>query len=181
MTNLNLIVLLYNGNMVFPARIARFSSFLTAFNLKYAKYYQPIIMINNNVRPTINDAWILGIVDSEGCFSCSFLNNSNAFRIRFQVAQTGLDNKIILDHLIQVFGIGVVYPHSYIDTYEYVVIGWKNCLKVFDYFDKFILKTKKRQSYLLWREIHRDIGLKLHLNPIQRARLKLLAAKVNKK
>ena len=54
--NLFLICLLFNGNMVFPSRNARFLTFLSSFNEKLLKRNLPIIIPKiNTILPTLND------------------------------------------------------------------------------------------------------------------------------
>jgi hypothetical protein len=56
-TNLLLICLLFNGNMVFPTRKARFHTFLSYFNEKLIKANKnPISISYHRVLPSLNDA-----------------------------------------------------------------------------------------------------------------------------
>jgi hypothetical protein len=55
--NLYLICLLFNGNMVFPTRNARFLIFLASFNERSIKNKREIILpLNTTVLPSLNDA-----------------------------------------------------------------------------------------------------------------------------
>ena len=46
---------------------------------------------------TLNDSWLTGFVDAEGCFHASLIKNKkNSFRIIFDIRQKGLDNKQIV-------------------------------------------------------------------------------------
>ena len=127
--NLYLLLMLLNGNLVIPARIAKFTLFVNCFNIKHVSYYKPITVMNNVVRPTLNDLWVVGFTDAEGCFSCWLSNSSNATSLSYSVAQKGLEkvctdrfllsknlsvqtNKVILDYLISFFGAGNVSRHS---------------------------------------------------------------------
>ena len=68
--NLYLICLIFNGNMVFPTRKARFLTFLSAFNEKLLR--RNIVTISPFdicVSPSLNDSWISGITDGEGSFT----------------------------------------------------------------------------------------------------------------
>jgi hypothetical protein len=67
------------------------SSSLTA-----AEAIQAIELIPSLVTPTIHDFWLAGITDAEGCFNCSLLGNSNAYRFRFLLAQKGEVNLTVL-------------------------------------------------------------------------------------
>lgn len=63
-TNIYLICLLFNGNMVFPSRKARFLTFLSSFNEKLLKKnLVTITPLDVCVYPSLKDAWISGITD----------------------------------------------------------------------------------------------------------------------
>ena len=86
--NLFLICWLFNGNMVFPSRKARFLTFLSFFNEKLLKKNLTLIPpLDTCVIPSLKDGWISGITDSEGSFTCSLLSNSSAFRFRYILTQ----------------------------------------------------------------------------------------------
>jgi hypothetical protein len=174
--NLALLVALFNGNLVFPLKQISFARFLKAFN---SRSNDQVVEFNSSlVTPTLNDHWLCGITDAEGCFSCSLLGNSNAYRFRFLLAQLGDVNLPILTYLTTLIG-GVVRNHSTRGVNELTVNGVRNMTRVFDYFDTHQLMTKKTKSYQLWREVHTSIVNKEHLSPESRAVLKTKAALIN--
>jgi hypothetical protein len=184
-TNLYLICELFNGNMVFPTRKARFLTFLSAFNEKLLKKnLNTISPLDTYVIPSLKDAWISGITDGEGCFSCSILKNSSGYRIRYILTQKWDANKIILDHILNIFSLylvkGSVDPHSINNVWELKVNGVKNCKGLFSYFDEFSLITKKKNSYLKWKLIHSRLVIKDHLKESTRLELIELAKQINK-
>lgn len=147
--NLYLICLLFNGNMVFPTRKARFLTFLSFFNEKLLKKNLVVITpLHHFVKPSLKDAWISGITDGEGCFTCSILSNSFAFRLRYILTQKWEANKPILEYILNLFNVylveGSVVPHSVNNVWELRINGVKNCKGLFNYFDQYMLLTKKR-------------------------------------
>lgn len=146
-----LICSLFNGNIVLPSKYSDFLLFFNKFNEIAIKgkliVNQIDILPTLNILPTNNDAWFSGFTDSEGCFTCSLLNSSNAFRFRFVLSQSLSVNKPILDSFVYLFdnprNIGKVFNHSQPDVFTFEVNGLENCSKLFPYFDKFPLKTKK--------------------------------------
>lgn len=147
--NLFWICLLFNGNLVFPMKQIRFLNFLNAFNalIQRGRSALPFIWpLSITVMPTLQQAWIQGLTDSEGCFTVSLLGNSNAFRIRLIFSQKWDENQHILIHIGLLFGVGTVVPHSNVWNWELRINGLSNCTAVFDYFARFPLKTKKGNS-----------------------------------
>jgi len=186
----NLIILcnLFNGNMVFPTRNAKFMIFISAVNEKLLKKnMDKISIIDNLVLPSLNDAWLSGISDGEASFTCSILSEPNTgYRFRYILTQKWDSNKPTLEFINKLFGskIGAVYTHpeskNNFNIWELRINGVKNCEKIFEYFDKFTLNTKKRLSYIKWKEVHYKLKTGEHLIPEKRLEIKDLCKKINK-
>jgi hypothetical protein len=172
-----LLIALFNGNLIFPLKQISFALFLEAFNKRSRS--QVVDFIPALVKPTFNDYWLSGISDAEGCFSCSLLGNSTAYRFRFLIAQLGEINLAVLTHITTLIG-GVVRPHSKPGVNELIVNGARNMEGVFKYFETHPLQTKKAKSYQVWREVHTSIINGEHLSPASRAVLKAKAATINR-
>ncbi len=182
--DMQLIVALFNGNMVLPAKQASFATFLAAYNVLATNPNAMITLphvplIPTLVIPTLADSWLLGFTDAEGCFTCSFLSTSTAFRYRFMLSQKFAINVPVLQVLADLLG-GKVYEHSIAGNYEMVVNGLRNMYSVGSYFNSRQLLTKKADSYKLWKEVGTAIGNGEHMSPDTRAALKAKAATVNK-
>jgi len=175
--NITLLIALFNGNLVFPLKQASFALFLEAL-VKRSKI-QVVDFISPLVTPTFNDSWLSGFTDAEGCFTCSLLGNSTAYRYRFLLSQLGKINSSVLFHITTLIG-GIVRPHSKPDVSELTVNGVLNMERVFKYFDTHPLHSKKAISYKIWREVHTDIVNGEHLSPESRAVLKAKTAKINR-
>ena len=183
--NLTLISLIFNGNMVFPTRNARFLTFLSIFNERLLKNNMDILKPKiNTIIPTLQDAWLSGITDGEGSFTCSLLSNSSAFRYRYILTQKWEANKYVLEHIQNILKNystdGSVVSHSVDNVWELRINGVKNCQGLFTYFDEFNLVTKKKDSYLKWKAIHSRLVNKEHLNKDIRSELIYLAKGINK-
>ena len=181
--NIFLICLLFNWNMIFPSRNARFLTFLCSFNEKLLKQNLPIIKpkLNTNL-PSLNDSWISGISDGEGCFTSSLLSNSSAFRIRYLLSQKWECNKQVLEHISALFNQSItsVYPHSTKNVYELRINGIKNIKNLFPYFDKYFLKSNKKESYDKWKILCNRLEKGYHLKDISRKELIELSKSINK-
>lgn len=175
---LELIIKLFNGNLVFPSRKEKFIKFLNAYNIKFPKI-ENITYIKSNILPSLSNSWISGITDSEGCFTVSLLSNSNAFRLRYLVSQKGERNLPILSQFILLFKGGAIEAHSK-KNYSYILSGVSACYNIYPYFDKYSLLSKKANSYKLWRELHIKLANKDHLDLNLRPILKQMASEINK-
>jgi len=183
LNNLYLISLLFNGNMIFPTRNARFLTFLSSLNEKLLRRNLATIPpLNCCILPSLNDSWFTGITDGEGSFTCSLLNKGTDYRLRFILTQKWEANKFVLEHILDLFDSvkGSVVPHSVENVWEIRINGVENCKGLFSYFDKNLLITKKKESYLKWKSIHSRLVLKDHLNPNTRLELIELAKQINK-
>jgi hypothetical protein len=183
--NLYLICLIFNGNMVFPTRKARFLTFLCFFNERLIKKdLNTIIPIDTCVIPTLDDNWLVGITDGEGCFTCSLLSNSSAFRYRFILTQKWKANKYALEHILKKLNEylieGSITPHNADNVWELRVNGLKNCKGLFIYFDNHKLVSKKRDSYIKWKLLYNRLVNKDHLKSETRLELIKLAKQINK-
>ena len=183
--NLNLICSLFNGNMVFPTRKARFLIFLSTFNERLIKKnLNSIIPLDLCVIPTLYDGWLSGITDGEGSFTCSLLSNSSAFRFRFILTQKWEANKYVFEHLVNILNKssieGSVVAHHADNVWELRINGLKNCKGLFVYFDNYNLMSKKKDSYLKWKLLYSRLINKDHLNNDTRLELINLAKQINK-
>ncbi len=179
---LELLVALFNGNLVLPTKQRNFKKFVELYNQKAGTgriRLEKVQPIQSEILPSLDNAWLSGFTDSEGCFTICFLSNSNAFRLRYLVSQNSQINLVILKHLIRLFKTGAIEPHSKKKHFAFIVNGIKACALVRPYFDKFPLKTQKNYSYLLWKQIQDHIRNKHHLDPTYRPYLRQLAARVN--
>jgi hypothetical protein len=131
------------------------------------------------VLPTLLDSWLLGFIDTEGCFTVSLLAIPPKFHIRFILSQKWDENKPILDYLALLLGVGTVEPHSAPLNWELRVNALKNQGPVFAYLADHILKTKKVHSYYKYVEMYRRLRLKDHLDPVMRAELTLMSHDIN--
>lgn len=181
LNNLYLLALLFNGNLVFPLRAAKFQAFLANINVMLVKRGRPILApILETFLPTLEDSWICGITDAEGSYSCSILSNSKAYRIRYILTQKGEANIPVLLHLAKLFGIRVrVEPHHVKDVFEIRVNGVANCNRILPYFDNTELRTHKKDSYMRFKQMLILLDKQYHLNEELRPELSKLAKLIN--
>jgi len=167
---IEIIISLFNGNTVLPTRQIKLEKFIAGFNVWASKgnvRLEAILAIKNLILPSLNNSWLAGFTDAEGCFTCS-INEKKGFSFNYNVAQKGESNLIILKQLVKLFKGGKVSNHYVKDVYVYRIAGVKSCVNIFSYFDKHILLSKKSVSYTLWKQIHKDLIAKHDLDPVKR-------------
>lgn len=179
---IDILVSLFNGNLVLPKRQETFDLFVKGFNKWVTKgriLLEPVVINNRPILPTLNDAWFAGFTDGEGCFTCS-IGEKRGFSFNFNISQKWEINLTVLEHFGVLFKNGIVSRHSEENTYEFRLGGVNNCKNVFSYFDKYTLYTKKSLSYKLWKDIHNDLVNKDHLDESKRREMIERTKMINK-
>jgi len=175
--NLIKIIHIFNGNLITKAKILQFKLFLDAFN---AKYNTNILFINCINKVSLQNGWLSGFTDAEGCFSCSaYLNktsNKHIVTVRYIISQK---NDIeFSSHLANLIKGYLSYLKSY-DGYNTVVNSTK-LSTIIRYINSFPLQTKKHISYIRWLKVHRLVMDKQHLTREGIEKIKLLIKSINK-
>ena len=190
---IQLIIYLFNGNLVLASRKTQFKKFFDCFlekrNKKKGPWLldfvcfkgKPVFYLNRFNIPSPSSLWLLGFTEAEGCFTISFLFSSHVFRTRFIISQKGDENVKTLSSLILFFGVGRIEAHSVKQNYSYIVSGLKNVKKVYNYFDSNLehFLGNKKNSYLKWKDINRKIEQKEHLDKEKRRVLIETAKQIN--
>jgi len=179
---IELIIHLFNGNIVLPSKKVRFENFVNGFNSWIKKgriKINPINFKHSSILPSLNDCWLAGFTDGEGCFTCS-ISKDKGFSFNFNIAQKGEENIEVLQHLCLLFNGGTVSKHSVFNVNEYRIGGVSNCKNVFPYFDTHHLCSKNLISYTLWKQMHNDLLKKYHLDLVKRLEMIEKARLINK-
>lgn len=182
-----LLCLLFNGNMVLPIKTIKLGIFINKLNELLLKNNERIIYYKYEVRlPSLNDRWLLGFTEAEGCFTASILNSSN-YRLRYILSQKYEVNKYVLEYILELFNYnlkgscGSVVEHSNgLNIYELRINGLNNILVILNYFDKYPFLSKKKESYSKFKEVVNLIKNKDHLDNYKISDIKDLCKKINK-
>ena len=175
--NLIKIINIFNGNFRSKAKILQFKLFLQAFNEEYNTNIEYIYNIN---KVSLDNAWLSGFTDAEGCFTCSaYLNkltNKHIVTVRYIISQKDdIEFSQCLAELIKGY---ITYIKSY-NGYNTVVNHGK-LNTILSYLQDFPLKTKKHISYLRWLKVYSLVKNKEHLNPEGIEKIKILINLINK-
>ncbi len=132
----------------------------------------------------IKPEWLLGFVDGEGCFFVG-INKNKSMRHKIQVLPefTIVQHKRDVDILYQIkdfFGCGIVRV-NHGDRWAYRVRGHESLIRtIVPFFDRYILKTKKQQNYLLFREVIYIMKNKEHLSQEGIDKIMLIKQEMNR-
>ena len=183
------LIQLFNGNLIFPHRKQQLLSIISSYNKRMEEYKKNstyphlqknlVVPIFTELLPTLEDAWLSGLTDAEGCFFVGIYKKDA--KMRFDISQTGKENRFVLEHLAKLFTVGAVYADG-TNHFVFQVCGIQNCFKIYPYFETFPLRAIKQKSFALWREVHAGLAAKgHHKNSSDRERLIELSLKINPK
>lgn len=175
-----LLAYLFNGNLAQNHRIEQLALWVNALNNRFGS--KTIILNNTPVTITLQDAWLSGFTDAEGCFNVSITANSrytlgHVIKMRYILDQK---DSVILNKVYELFGFGKVTLRSGTENvYRYTVTGFKPLNDVIAYFKLFPLQTKKALSLEKWLTVHNLVSNKLHLTEQGLSQVRTLQKQIN--
>jgi len=175
-----LLAFLFNGNLALDNRIKQLALWVNALNNRFGS--DTIKLNNTPVSITLQDAWLSGFTDAEGCFNVSITANTRytlGYVIKMRYLLDQKDN-LILNKICELFGFGKVTLRSGTDNvYRYTATGFKPLNDVISYFKLFPLYTKKAISFEKWLTVHNQVSNKLHLTNEGLAQVRILQKQIN--
>ena len=106
------------------------------------------------VLPTLNDRWLSGFTDAEGCFNVNItsrLNTVTGYRVSLRFLLDQKNAQITLEYIKNLFGFGKVSLRSGTNqVYRLTIDSFKGLVNVRDYFLIHPLRTKKAISFIKW-------------------------------
>lgn len=175
-----LLAFLFNGNLAQNHRIKQLALWVNALNNRFGS--ETIKLNNIPVSVTLQDGWLSGFTDAEGCFNVSITANSryilgHVIKMRYILDQKDI---FILNKIYELFGFGKVTLRSGTDdVYRYTVTGFKVLNDVIAYFKLFPLQTKKALSFEKWLTVHNQVSNKLHLTEEGLSQVRTLQKQIN--
>lgn len=121
------------------------------------------VRVADNQQERLNENWIAGFVDGEGCFHVG-INSNKYLKLGFQVlpefrlTQHKRDRKL-LEKIRDYFGFGVVRKNTY-NILEYRVRSYTDLIKLVKFFTKYPLKSKKKNDFNKFKKIISFLPLK---------------------
>lgn len=174
--NLLYIIKIFNGNIITKAKNDQFYLWLKSFNEKYntnIQYIKPRYTVN------LDNAWLSGFTDAEGCFTCSAYlakTNKHIVTVRYVISQKNdIEFSNNLANLINGY---ITHIKSY-NGYN-TVVNFGKLNKILKYLKEYPLKTKKFISYKRWLKVYALVDKKEHLTPEGIEKIKKIIKLINK-
>lgn len=172
---------IFNGNLILKHRIQQLSLWFSILN---QKGYKLPDFNDRPLSPSLNDAWLSGFTDAEGCFNVGVYNRKDTKLVskpvikRFILDQNHFKNEFI--HISNLFNSGFISarPKS-THQFRLTINSFKGLPLVISYFTNYPLKTKKKRNYLMWRECFGYIENKEHLTVEGMNKIKNLKTQIN--
>lgn len=165
------IINLFNGKLYLNKTQNKFKEFVNIYNITYNTNIQ--ILDNSNNKPSLENAWLAGFTDAEGCFTLSYLKNKYV-SIRYILSQK--NENIFMENISSLLD-GNTYVLKKCNTTN-MTVNYLKLIKIIKYLNKYGLKTKKLIIYKNWLDVYYRVKKKEHKNP---KNLSIIINKINKK
>lgn len=168
---------IFNGNLVLEKRKVQIKKWLEILNIKIK---------NNNSLPLLNNSWISGFIDAEGCFNITFLKRKNMIlgyqvKLRFMIDQKdSLETMLLIKDQLNLFLTNRKLKNGSLGTMHRIESN--SFLKVpliINYLNNFNLKSKKQESFNKWVKVYELIQNNQHLTEKGLSEIRKLSKEVN--
>jgi hypothetical protein len=168
---------IFNGNILTNYKDFQFQDWIKAYN---KIYNDNIIYKGRNSSFNLNNNWLLGFTDAEGCFTVNITKskkfNSIQVTVRYLLSQKGeleLFNKI---------GLLLNGKVHYLKSYEdyNLTVHLTKLKTILEYLKVRKLKTKKLISYKNWLKVYNLVITKQHLKVSGLKKIEILRKNINK-
>ena len=173
--NIFKLISIFNGNIITRYKNNQFMLWLEGFN---KKYNENIKFIKPNLEVNLNNAWLSGFTDAEGCFTSSVLTSKEgrtSVTVRYVISQK--DDKEFSIDLANLINGYIIHIKSY-NGYN-IVVNFSKLSIILNYIKTYPLKTKKLISYNRWLKIYNLVKNKKHLTDEGLDVIRNLAKKIN--
>lgn len=172
-----ILIALFNGNLVLNKRKVQVKKWLDTLNIK---------QINNNILPLLNNSWLSGFIDAEGCFNVTlFKRKAMALgyqvKLRFMIDQKdSLDNMLFIKDQLNLFLTHRKLKKGNIGTMHRIESNsFVKAALIIKYLNRFRLKSKKQESFNKWVIVYELVKNKAHLTEKGLSEIRKLSKEVN--
>jgi len=160
-----------NGNLYLPEKKLQFKNFLNGINKKYKLNFFYIINLNEF---SLNTAWVIGFLDTEGSLSARIVNNGKYLSVNLTFSQA-YSSELISKLAAICNGTYSLSKHNY---WEVSISFTKFPITVLPYISKYKLQTKRQYIFKYWSEINRPAIQKVYLTAEGHLKMTKLADKI---
>jgi hypothetical protein len=168
---------IFNGNIVLKKTLIRFQNWATTLNQKHS-------VLQKTKRLQLDNAWLSGFIDAEGCFYAK-IRIASKYKLGFQVEQKFVlnqkDEYILFCDLKELFKSNAQIQKILKNTSTYYKIelcSMKSNQLLLDYLTIFPCKGQKKIETLHYRRIHGYIKRKEHLTQTGLRKIRRLCKKI---
>lgn len=193
-SDIYLMILLLNGNLVLEKRKNQLKIMIDAFNNKNFKYREwlsyrlsdKISFISTSPIISLKDSWLSGFTDAEGCFNVHIvkrkeMRTQHNVSLRFILDQK--DEEFVLQDIRNLLGFGKVSVRKGKNlraVFRFSLHSLTASKLIINYFNEFGLKTTKKFSFEIWTKIYFMLIRKEYLNQEGLKTIRLLRTNMNK-
>lgn len=148
--NIIKLIYIFNGNLQLNKTNIRFKKWFENKNYNHIS-----IKLSNKNIISLNNAWLSGFIDAEGCFYCLLINNKR-IKLRFIIDQK--NESMILQNIINIFEFKdkKIYNRNEIEGMQRIEFFSKFDI-LFEYLDKYSLNSRKIISYHRFKRVYNNI------------------------
>lgn len=142
---------IFNGNLILNKTRKRYAEWCSTFFQRPSVIHKGlrIDLLDHNSRCSLDNAWLSGFSEAEGCFSATN-SQRDVITVRFIIDQKH-ESELLLQ-IKSLFGMGCINLRSD-DGMERFVLGKEGYPKVVQYFSRFPLRGQKHISFKRWHKI----------------------------
>jgi LAGLIDADG endonuclease len=182
--HINLIISLFNNNILLPTKKVQFKRFVTAYNLRVnnrkIQPIPPVIKFSNRTPElSLEDAWLSGFTDAEGCFYAYLKEGQKNYKLQYCIVQKYSVNKRLLKQIMDLFKTGSITLKNSPNVWSYNIYKINSFEPLINYLNRFPLKTKKKESFQKWVDIREKLQRKDHLDVTLRKQLIAVSKTIN--
>lgn len=183
-----LLYLLLNGNVALQARVNQLKNWhnhlSNAIKFDFSLFYSKSLpeTIFSCFVPTLNDAWLSGFTDAEGCFAVKINNEKHKFYVQVLFILDQKNAEVVLNNLALLLNtttkakfrtINKSIKHrnsgNYINTIFRLSVYCNQKTKptfsiLNNYLAKYPLKTSKQESFIRWKQVFEIVANKQPLS-----------------
>lgn len=186
--DIRLIYLLLNGNLHLNSKISHLSKWYDIF-ISDSDYNKEININKTILKPKeflLNNAWLSGFTDADGCFNIKIYKNREIEYIKaIYILDQKHEEKLLNNISLALYNKKLAksrYTNSTGTMYR-IEISCNHHLKnlsIINYFKQYKLKTTKQYSFLIFLEILEIFVNKQPLNKIEIDKIRMLKKDMNK-